>query len=168
MGILLYVWQYVGFYGSSPLVITVCSTTYHQSKYREIDAIDKTIFVACCISVFGSFVMTVVVIGWLVQNCTKPRGLPLCTKVVLYFMVTLAMCAMVPFGYYLTLRVEEGNCTFGAKNDTELGVITGLSGVAVVCALMFWIMLICESCGNNREEDYRDEEKRTEPVLELP
>ena len=69
--VLLYVWGYMGFIGTSTLSITNCTYPYNTLKFSDLTLHNKTIFGATAASSFAGILVFCISLRLLVKNCSK-------------------------------------------------------------------------------------------------
>lgn len=78
-----------------------------------------------------------------------------CMKISLYVLTSVAiMCAIPPFGYYLSVLAEIKNCPSATYDNSKLAAILAMATILLACLLAFYILLFCVLYGKS-EEKYR-------------
>lgn len=69
--VLLYVWGYMGFLGTSSRSITSCTYPYHTLKYSDLNLQNKTIFSTSAAASLAGLIVFFISLRLLVKNCSK-------------------------------------------------------------------------------------------------
>ena len=89
-------------------------------------------------------------------------------KISLYVLTSVAiMCAIPPFGYYVSFLAEINNCTSVTYDNSKISAIIAMATILLAVLLAFFVLLFCALYGSS-EEKYREVSGRhTEPNEEV-
>lgn len=98
----------MGFKDTAPLTFTACNDNYFTVKYADHDLINKAVFVGISVASVAGVVIVIAALAWLVKRCKNSGSPSVCSKSLVYVLVSLmVMGTIIPAGYYLTFIIER-------------------------------------------------------------
>lgn len=89
-------------------------------------------------------------------------------KISLYVLTSVAiMCAIPPFGYYLSVLAEINNCSSATYDTSKIAAILAMATILLAILLVFFVLLFCAFCGSSQEKYREVSNRHTEPNEEV-
>jgi cytochrome bd-type quinol oxidase subunit 2 len=153
---------YMGFDGNSQVSGTC--TGYFLNKYSQTAMIEEVAFIFSILSLAAfSAVLILMVRCFLEANKSEEQDVFInrCTKISLYVLTSVAiMCAIPPFGYYLSIVAEINGCSSASYDTSKVPAILAMAALLLLLLLAFFLFLFFVFCCGSSEEKYQEVSRR--------
>jgi hypothetical protein len=133
-----------GLAGETSIIISNCASGYFAEKYNNLNIINRVVFVSSSLAALISLQLALTASGWFCKQCNSSTPPSIPTARMFFWSSCLALSAVPPLGYYLSIFAEAGNCS-NSVQFTDIIIILGIAAILMGLALTLSLLFLCKN-----------------------